>query len=105
MAYRQIRARQTTAQRLTVQQITLDGVTLQARLRYAAVTDAWYLDLMDTQGTAIVSGLAVVPGVDLLKPYKHLGLPQGVLFAHVQDGAAPSLETMDATARLLYREA
>lgn len=102
MACLYIRLRPTTAQRATTQSVTLDGVAVQLRARYTAAADGWYLDILDTGGTAIVTGLALVPGVDLLRPFRHLAVPPGTLFVH---GDAPTLESMDVTSRLLYREA
>lgn len=34
----------------------------------------WCMDLMDSSGTAIVSGIPMVSGVDLLGQYQHLSL-------------------------------
>lgn len=41
----------------------------------------WVLDLLDSGGTGIASGLPLITGVDLLEQYNHLGLGFGLLVA------------------------
>lgn len=92
------------AQTMTVQELTLDGVRIILRARYVLYTDRWYLSVYDSSDTLIVGGIPIVPGVDLLRPYKHLEIPQGQLFSHSKDREPPTFVTLDNTSRLMYRD-
>jgi hypothetical protein len=99
-----IRLRHSEDQRESQQELALDGVRIRLRAMYNASAGGWFLDLSSTDRTLIVGSIALVPGVDLLRPFKHLALPQGVLFVEdLQTGAAPDLVTLDVTALLKYR--
>ncbi len=95
--------RQVETQRETRQELTLDGVRVVVVARYAAVTDRWYASLYNTSDVLLIGSLACVAGVDLLRPYKHLAIPQGQLFCHAVDREPPTFATLDSTARVLYR--
>jgi len=43
-------------------------------------TKLWYIDLYDSQGNALVLGLGMATGIDILHPYRALGVPKGKLF-------------------------
>lgn len=51
----------------------------------------WIMDLMDGRGADLVSGIPLVPGVNLLEQYAHLGLV-GALIVLV-DNNEPELPT------------
>lgn len=104
MTVRRIAVRQDRTSRATTQQIVLDGVRLIARMQYVHAIERWVLSLSDQSGTTILAGVPIVNGVDLLRPFKHLDLPQGELFAYSIDREPPTLETVDRSAHLLYRE-
>lgn len=105
MATKHVQLRQVDTQRESLQECTLGGVRLRLKARYVALTDRWYLSIYTSADVLIVGMLACVPGVDLLAPYKHLDLPQGQLFCHSADRQPPTFDTLDVTARVLYREA
>lgn len=71
------------------------GISLAGQLLNMRITwrdDAgWILDLQDSVGKAWVNGIPLVPGVDLLGQYRHLGL-NGSLFV-VNDIAAEEYPT------------
>lgn len=98
-----VKLRQNEEQRQTTQEVTLDGVRFRLRAQYVALTDRWYVSVLDTTDALIVGPIACVPGVDLLHPYKHLAIPQGQLFCSSADREPPTFSTLDATARVLYR--
>ncbi len=52
--------------------VQLAGVTYQVRKIWRA--DTWYLDILDVNGNAIISGMPLVTGADLLAQLEHLGL-------------------------------
>lgn len=66
----------------------------------------WALDLYDAQGNALVRGIGVTQGIDLLYPYRHLAVPAGSLVCHTVDGLDPDLKAFaEGRAQLLYKEA
>jgi len=99
-----IRLRWSDSQRETQQELTLDGVRIRLRAMYNASAGGWFLDVLSVDRVLIVGSIALVPGVDLLRPFKHLAVPPGVLFVEDQiTGAAPDLVTLDVSALLKYR--
>lgn len=63
----------------------LEGRTIRIRSQYSNLMEVWTLDLSEVIGDAtvpIVSGITVVLGANLLKPY---GLGLGGLFAVASD--------------------
>lgn len=51
----------------------------QVRLRVIYRDEAgWILDLLQTDNSAIINGIPLVTGVDLLAPYAHLGFTGGL---------------------------
>lgn len=61
--------------------ISLAGQRLKLRARYANLVNAWTLDIFDAAGlelVPLVQGVAIVMGIDLLRPYP-LGI--GGIFA------------------------
>lgn len=66
----------------------------------------WALNLLAADGSALVRGIGVKPGIDLLYPYRHLAVPSGALVCWTSDGLDPDLQSFaDGRARLLYKEA
>lgn len=66
----------------------------------------WALDIYDAQGNALVRGIGVTQGVDLLYPYRHLAVPTGSIVCDTTDGLDPDLTAFaDGRARLLYKGA
>lgn len=100
-----VQLRQQTEQRESVQECTLSGVRIRLRARYVLDNDRWFVSVFTTSDVLIVGMIACVPGVDLLRPYKHLAIPQGQLFCSSADREPPTFETLDVTSRVLYREA
>jgi len=105
MAVLYIPLRATPQNRSSEFEIELDGVRVRLRTYYAALNDRWYLDTRDLEDNLLVGGLALVPGVDLWRPYKYLAIPQGELFISDPLSRSPAtLETLDVSTLLLYRE-
>ena len=105
MATRYIRVRWRDDQRASEQEFTLDGVRIRIRANYNARTGRWYIDVRDTSDAQIVGPIALVPGVDLWQPFKHLPIPQGRLYLEdTQRDAPATLASMDVSALLKYDE-
>ena len=67
------------------QTLTLDGVRFQLETYTNKADDSWYFDLLDEDGVALVRGIALVVGLDLLYPYRYLdNIPPGILFVNDQ---------------------
>ncbi len=63
----------------------------------------WYLDINDTAGNAIVNGIPLLPGSDLLAQYQYLGIG-GSLYV-LTDGnplAAPTFDSLGVTTWLYF---
>jgi len=67
------------------QTLTLDGVRFRLDTYTNKADSSWYMDLADEDGVALVQGIALVVGLDLLYPYRHLtNIPPGILFVNDQ---------------------
>jgi hypothetical protein len=67
------------------------------------VLDGWILDISDTTGQPIASGLPLIPGIDLLYQYKYLGIG-GALMVQV-DGrpdSVPDFSGLGTTGHLYF---
>lgn len=53
--------------------IRLDGTDYILRWVWRDEASAWALDVSDSGGAPIVRGIPILPGLDLLGPYRHLG--------------------------------
>lgn len=92
----------------TSQTLTLDGVRFRLDTYTNKADGAWYLDIFDGEGDALVQGLALVTGLDLLFPYRYLAVPPGILFVNDHEGERedPGLDTFfDRGAALYYQTA
>lgn len=70
--------------------ISIGGQAFNMRVTWCDAA-GWILDLMDISGAALVSGIPLVTGTDLLGQYKHLGIT-GLLVV-VVDSAAEEYPT------------
>lgn len=60
-----------TPQKFTV---SLSGVEYVITLKYQFVTEGgWFIDIADANGVAIVNGVPLIVGANLLGQYTHLG--------------------------------
>ena len=80
-----------------------NGVTYQLRLIYQFNDDAcWVMDISDANGNALVQGVPLVTGADLLAQYQYLGF--GCSMYAITDGAKsepPHWWNLGTTAHLL----
>lgn len=98
-----VRCRSTEDQRESQQESTYDGVRCRLEVQYNAVAGIFFLSLRDLSRELLVGSLAMVPGVDLLRPFKHLDVWPGSLFLEGPSGSPATLETLDVSVFLKYR--
>jgi hypothetical protein len=82
--------------------ITLSGVvyTLTAQYRPGV---GWVLDIEDNQGNAIVQGIPLVTGANLLAQYAYLGFVGGLWVQTLTDpDAVPTFENLGSDGLLYY---
>lgn len=84
--------------------ITLAGVSYRMTLIWREVGGAgWVLDIADVAGQALVNGVPLVTGVDLLAPYPDKGF--GGQLRVLTDGgvdAAPTFTNLGVTSHLYW---
>lgn len=61
----------------------------------------YFLDISDLSGVTVVSGIAMVTGVDLLEQYRYRGFAGG-LWILTDSGLDPTYDGLGTTARLYY---
>ena len=73
--------------------VTLEGARYVFDFYTNTADGAWYFDLENDDGSAVIRGIALANGIDMLYPYRHLDLPPGALFIQDKDlrGADPDL--------------
>jgi len=82
--------------------ITLAAVSYRCTLQWREGA-GWVLDMADQSGAAVVNGIPLVTGVDLLAQYPHLGFGGGLWVATDGDAdAVPTFDNLGASARLYF---
>lgn len=75
--------------------ITLAGAARRLTVRWSDLTGLWLLDLASPEGDPILSGLPLLPGVDLLGQHKHLGFGGELWVQSLSDpNKTPDLESL-----------
>ena len=84
-------------------QIPLAGVTYQLTVRWNWVNASWILDIADSSGSAIVSGIPLVTGADLLEQYGYLNLG-GSLYVQTDNdpNAVPTYADLGTTGHVYF---
>lgn len=83
--------------------VDLPGGTYSMSLAWNVPASCWVLDIADAFGAALVGGVPLVAGADLLAPYGYLGLGGGLLAMTDGDGEAPpTYENLGVTGRLYF---
>lgn len=87
-------------------QITLDGNAYQLTLLYRddpGGEGGWTIDIADTFGNAILQGIPVVTGANLLEQYAYLGFVGGLWAQTTSDpDAVPTFENLGADGQLYW---
>lgn len=89
-----------TPQRFT---ITLGQIEYQLTLRYRNIDQGgWCVDIADAIGAAIIAGIPLVTGADLLEQYKHLNFGGRLWVQTLSDpDAVPTFDNLGSDG-LLY---
>ena len=83
--------------------VTLGGKPYQLRVLWNAASYCWVLDISDAAGTAIVLGIALVTGVNLLGQFAYLGFAGALEVQTDYDTLAiPTLENLGSTGHLYF---
>lgn len=72
--------------------ISLAGIEYRLAVRWRDPAPGWVLDIADSSGNAVLSGVPLVTGADLLGQHKHLGIG-GALYVQT-DGNPDAVPTM-----------
>jgi hypothetical protein len=83
--------------------IALAGVTYNLVSRYNQYAAAWVLDLYDASGTALLLGVPIVTGSDLLEQFAYLAIG-GELIAQTDHDtdAVPTFTNLGANGNLYF---
>lgn len=82
---------------------SLNSVKYKVYLYWNAASSLWVIDLSDTNGNKILSGIPLVANVDLLSQLEYLGI--GGKLVAITDGnadAPPNISNLGSTGHLLY---
>ncbi len=83
--------------------VAMNDVTYNMQLLWNKINAAWTLDIYDENDTAIVTGIPLVTGADLLEQYEYLGI--GVkLFCRTDDDAdaVPTFDNLGDASHLYF---
>jgi hypothetical protein len=82
--------------------IVLNGTEYRMTVRWSDVPEGgWLLDLADIDGQALIKGIPMVCGVDLLAPYTNLGIG-GMLWMYSTDDTDPDFDGLGSKTELIF---
>lgn len=83
--------------------ITLLGIIYKLTLSWCSPAAAWTLLIADQDGTALVGGVPLVTGLDLLAQYRYLGIGGSLVVATDGDiTAVPTYENLGVDSHLYF---
>lgn len=84
--------------------IVLSGVLYQLTFTYRNISNGgWIMDLAQSDGTPMVSGVPLVTGANLLEQYPHFGILGAlIVVGDVDPDVPPVYENLGLTVRLYY---
>lgn len=83
--------------------IPLAGATYRLTVKWCAASASWTLDIADAADNAILSGIPLVTGADLLAQYGHLGIGgQLIVQTDTDPDAVPSFDDLGVTGHLYF---
>lgn len=84
--------------------VEFDGVVYTLSIGYDFRAARWFFSLFDSNGAAILRGIRLIPGEDLLGPFTDPRLPPGRLevVTRAVDHAPPQFEELGVTASIVY---
>lgn len=91
---------QPTPQTLT---ISLSGVQYQLTVRWNETNQSWIIDIADSNGNPILSGIPMVTGADLLEQFEYLDIG-GMLLAQTSSNtdAVPTFANLGSDGNLYF---
>lgn len=83
--------------------ISLGGIQYRLTVQWNRVMTAWVLDIADVGGNDILTGLPIVPGVDMLGQFAYLGFG-GMLIAQTDSISSiiPTFTSLGITGHLYW---
>ena len=83
--------------------IALGARSYQVTVRWNSVSSAWVLELASESGQALVQGIPLVTGVDLLAPFAYLNFG-GSLYVQTDHDidAEPTVDNLGSTSHLYF---
>lgn len=86
--------------------IDLEGETYRLEFDFNDRAAKWFMNIRDTNGDALVQGLCIVLGSDILAPYHHRSIPPGGMFAYDTSGKDldPDVNDLGERVQLIYVE-
>jgi len=87
--------------------IDLDGINYTLAFKHHSRMDKWTMDIISSEGVAIVEGIAILTDLPLLQGLIVEGLPPGQFIAidETGNGANPNETNFGTDIKLLYEEA
>lgn len=83
--------------------ITLAGVDYQMMVKWCDPGSEWVLDIFDGQGNALLRGVPLVTGADLLEQYAHMGFGGKLIVQTDSDiHAMPTYDNLGAASHLYF---
>jgi hypothetical protein len=82
--------------------ITLAGINYNLNVYWNVPNDSWMLDLLDVDGKAILTGIPLVTGADLLEQFAYLGIGGQLQVQTTNDTFAVPTYINLGTSGLLY---
>lgn len=83
--------------------VSLVGVFYRFTVRWNQPANCWMLDIADSSGDDLATGIAMITGTDLLGPYKYLDIG-GQLIAQTDHDtfAVPTFDNLGDTGHLYF---
>ncbi len=84
--------------------VTLGGILYRMRLLYNDADEGgWTLDIGKPDGTVLLAGVPLIPGINLLEQYEHMEWPGALIVRSDRDaGEAPTRDGLGTTSRLFF---
>lgn len=83
--------------------ISLAGVTYHLKVKWNKFSNAWVLDIQDSQQNNILTGIPMVTGCDLLEQYQYLNIGGAMVVQSTNDpDLVPDYTTLGSTGLLFF---
>lgn len=81
---------------------SIDGDTYRFTLRWNAIVEIWYMDIEGLTNNVLLRGLALIEGLNLLRPYAVLEMGTLLLYDVEGKGERPTRESLGNRHKVLY---